>query len=141
MAVCYDASYRRVMDPLVSMGAQLLIVPAMDVEDWGRTQHELNAKAMRIRSQEYGLPALRVASSGFSQLLGADGREICRGGFPGQGDLIHGTLHLSTHGRVPLDRWIVLPLTVFTAAWLVALGVSRRRAAGAAVVGQTTHSQ
>ena len=35
--VCYDLSYTRVIDPLVKMGAQLIIVPTMDVVDWGST--------------------------------------------------------------------------------------------------------
>src|SRR5690348_9575455 len=32
--VCYDLSYTRVIDRLVKMGAQMIIVPTMDVVDW-----------------------------------------------------------------------------------------------------------
>ena len=36
ICICYDLSYTRVTDELVRKGAQLLIVPTMDVSDWGR---------------------------------------------------------------------------------------------------------
>ena len=37
ICICYDLSYTRVTDELVRQGAQLLIVPTMDVEDWAGT--------------------------------------------------------------------------------------------------------
>ena len=67
--ICYDLSYTRVVDRLVREGAQLLIVPTMDVSDWGRHQHELHARVAPVRAAEYGIPIFRVASSGISQAV------------------------------------------------------------------------
>lgn len=114
IAICYDASYRRVMDELVRQGAQALIVPAMDVEQWGQAQHELNARAMRVRCQEYGLPAFRVASSGFSQVIDRSGRELARAGFPGQEEILTGELSFVSRGRIPIDRFLPLPCLIIT---------------------------
>lgn len=114
IAICYDASYRQVMDELVRQGAQALIVPAMDVEQWGEAQHELNARAMRVRCQEYGLPAFRVASSGFSQVIDTKGRELARAGFPGQEEILTGDLSFVSRGRIPLDRFLPLPCLIIT---------------------------
>jgi apolipoprotein N-acyltransferase len=128
VAVCYDASYRRVMDVLVTQGAQALVVPAMDVEQWGRAQHELNARAMRVRCQEYGLPALRIASSGFSQLINPSGLEIARTSFPGQDEILAGELKIVGGGKIPLDRFLVLPTMVATTLIVVFLiGLNIRR--------------
>ena len=67
LCICYDLSYARVTDRLVRLGAQAMIVPTMDVVDWGQREHELHARVAPIRSAEYGIPIFRVASSGISQ--------------------------------------------------------------------------
>ena len=41
ICICYDLSYTRVTDELVRLGANALIVPTMDIIDWGRNQHEV----------------------------------------------------------------------------------------------------
>src|SRR5215469_12507991 len=69
ICVCYDLSYTRVIDPLVKMGAQMIIVPTMDVVDWGKRQHQLHALVAPVRAAEYGLPIFRLASSGISQAV------------------------------------------------------------------------
>ncbi|MCW5556789.1 MAG: hypothetical protein KIT22_02950 [Verrucomicrobiae bacterium] len=107
IAICYDASYRRVLDDLVRQGAQALLVPTMDVEHWGEYQHRLNARMARLRSAEYGLPVFRVASSGISQLMDAGGRELATAPCPGPGAEIAGTLRLaSARSWLPLDHWL-----------------------------------
>ena len=63
------------MDEFVRLGAQAIIVPAMDVEQWGSREHELNARMARVRSAEYGVEIFRVTSSGVSQLTDVSGRE------------------------------------------------------------------
>ena len=68
ICICYDLSYRRVTDPLIRMGAQALIVPTMDVADWGRRQHELHARVAPVRAAEYGVPIFRLP--GFSRRMG-----------------------------------------------------------------------
>ena len=72
-AICYDASYRRVIDELVRQGAQGLVFPTMDVAEWGKTQHELHSRIIPMRAAEYQLPIFRVCSSGISQLVDRKG--------------------------------------------------------------------
>lgn len=122
IAVCYDASYTRVIDRIVLRGARALLLPAMDVTTWGAHQHRLNARVTQIRAAEHGLPIFRVASSGISQLTDPRGGLRATASFPGQGEMIAGTLawrpnHLPTS---PLDRYLawpaVLGVLVLTAA-------------------------
>lgn len=104
VAICYDASYRRVMDVLVRKGAQGLLVPTMDLETWGNTEHELNARMARIRSLEYGLPVFRVASSGISLILDRDGTTLASAPFPGPGSTLAASFLLRAGGgSVPWD--------------------------------------
>ncbi len=105
LCVCYDLSYTRVTDRLIRMGAEALIVPTMDVVDWGRHQHELHARVAPVRSAEYRVPIFRVASSGISQWTDAEGRVRAQGRYPGQKDIVQGTLELAGPGSVPFDRW------------------------------------
>jgi apolipoprotein N-acyltransferase len=117
ICVCYDLSYSRVTDRLVKLGAQALIVPTMDVMDWGLRQHELHSRVAPLRSAEYGIPIIRVASSGISQITDADGRVIASAGFPGQGEQISGQVPLRTNGgSIPWDRWLAKVACIVTAA-------------------------
>jgi apolipoprotein N-acyltransferase len=104
--VCYDLSYTRVTDELVRQGAQLLIVPTMDVEDWGRHQHELHARVAPVRAAEYGIPIFRLCSSGISQAVTGSGQVIAQAPMPGSGDILAATLRLPARGSLPLDRWL-----------------------------------
>jgi apolipoprotein N-acyltransferase len=113
--VCYDLSYRRVVDDFVRQGAQALIVPTMHLKDWGRSQHELAARVAPVRAAEYGLPVFVIASSGISQSVDAHGRELVRTSFPGQGESIRSGLQLS-RGRVPLDAMLAPWASVFAFA-------------------------
>ncbi len=121
VAVCYDLSYRRVMDRLVRAGAHGLVVPAMDVVDWGEWQHRLNARMTRVRAAEYGLPVIRIASSGISQIVGPDGREAVTAPFPGPGEILSGTLVLAGPGTVPPDAWLAPVALAASGAVAVAL--------------------
>ncbi len=126
IAICYDVSYRRVMDELVRQGAQALLIPTMDVEQWGRHEHVLNARMARLRATEYGLPVFRVASSGISQLIDSNGRETAIAGFPGSGEIIAGNLILDAGTeppRLPFDRWLAPICSVCTGATLIWLSV------------------
>ena len=120
--VCYDLSYTRVTDRLVEQGAQFLIVPTMDVEEWGRHEHELHARVAPLRAAEYGIPIFRLASSGISQAVNRDGDVIAQAPFPGSDDIIAAELPLFSRGSLPLDRYLA-PIcvgitTVVTAALL-----------------------
>jgi apolipoprotein N-acyltransferase len=104
LAVCYDLSYRRVMDPLVILGAEGWVVPAADDLSWGRYQHELHARVARVRAAEYRLPVLRVAGSGISQYVDGCGRERASAPFLGLGEVMEARLELGGPGVVPWDR-------------------------------------
>lgn len=122
ICICYDLSYTRVTDQLVRLGAQALIVPTMDLVEWGRHQHELHARVAPIRAAESGLPIFRVASSGISQLVDARGRVTATAPFPGEEAPISGWLEMSNGGRIPFDRLLgsfAWWLTAGLAVWLV----------------------
>src|SRR4029077_6618928 len=85
ICVCYDLSYSRVTDNLIRLGAQALIVPTMDVVDWGEGQHELHARVAPVRAAEYGLPIFRLASSGISQAVDRTGNVLAKAPCPGDG--------------------------------------------------------
>jgi apolipoprotein N-acyltransferase len=125
ICICYDLSYSRVTDRLVRLGAQALIVPTMDVADWGQRQHELHGRVAPLRAAEYGLPIFRLASSGISQAVDRAGRVLATAPCPGYGATLFGKLDLPASGRLPLDRWLAPFATGVTAAVLLWLLVGR----------------
>jgi predicted amidohydrolase len=131
--VCYDLSYTRVTDQLVRLGAQGLIVPTMDVVDWGRHQHELHARVAPVRAAEYGLPIFRVASSGISQCVERSGKVTATAPMPGDGAMISGTLELGPAGSLPVDR-VIAPVSVWVTGglmvWLGMVWVSEKMKQG-----------
>jgi apolipoprotein N-acyltransferase len=104
LCICYDLSYTRVTDALIRAGAQALVVPTMDVVEWGEHQHRLHARVAPTRAAEYGLPLLRVASSGISQLVRPDAVVAAQTPFARQGARIVGELPLVQRARLPWDR-------------------------------------
>jgi apolipoprotein N-acyltransferase len=120
ICVCYDLSYRRVTDGLIKQGAQLLIVPTMDVEDWGAHQHELHARVAWERAAEYGVPIFRVASSGISQAVNRGGYTLAQTRFSGSGDMLVAEFRLPSKGSLPLDT-VGAPACVALAAMVLAL--------------------
>ncbi len=106
LCVCYDLSYTRVTDKLIRQGAQLLIVPTMDVEYWGRRQHELHALVAPVRAAEYGVPIFRLCSSGISQAVDATGNVIASAPMPGNAAVMAARLRLPARGHLPVDRWL-----------------------------------
>jgi apolipoprotein N-acyltransferase len=104
LCICYDLSYTRVTDPLVRLGAQLLIVPTMDVSDWGQHQHDLHARVAPVRAAEYGMPIFRVASSGISQGVDRFGQVRVSTPFPGQEEMFTFTTTLVPRSSLPPDR-------------------------------------
>lgn len=125
ICICYDLSYTRVTDRLVRQGAQALIVPTMDVVDWGRHEHELHARVARIRAAEYGIPIFRVASSGISQLVDRSGFERASAGFPGQKEMLSGNIFVGRTGSLPIDRWLA-PASVGVTGMIIIFLVARR---------------
>jgi apolipoprotein N-acyltransferase len=127
--ICYDLSYSRVTDNLIRMGAEAIIVPTMDVVDWGRHQHEMHARVAPVRAAEYGVPIFRVGSSGISQYVDRTGKTIATAPMPGDGAMISGSLELNGPGSLPLDRYIA-PVSVWLTGglmvWLAAMRVRTR---------------
>jgi len=105
-------------DRFMRQGAQALVVPFMDVTDWGEHQHNLHARVSSLRAQEYQIPIFRVGSSGVSQLVDSLGRINITAPFPGPEQIIGGTLILAKAARLPVDA-IVAPACVVTAIGIV----------------------
>ena len=119
--VCYDLGYTRVIDGLVKKGAQLIIVPTMDVADWGLRQHQLHALVAPVRAAEYGIPIFRLASSGISQAIGRSGATRATAPFPGQGEMLFAGFRLSSPGSLPGDRFIAPGAVFVTGALFIFL--------------------
>lgn len=132
IAICYDMNYARVMDRLITREAELLVVPAMDVMNWGPHAHRLSAQLAAVRAAEYGVPLFRLASSGFSRIVLPDGRIAKELGVPGQGEIISEKITLPGKGRRPFDRWLLWPCVGLTAglAGFLAFEEFRRIRAG-----------
>jgi apolipoprotein N-acyltransferase len=118
LMTCYDASYTRVADELVRQGAQALINPTMDSEEWGAAQHQMHSRIPPMRAAEYGIPVFRVASSGISEFVDGRGRVASSAPFPGQGAMVAASFELPDRGRIPPDRWPAR----FSAAMVFGLG-------------------
>jgi apolipoprotein N-acyltransferase len=127
LCICYDLSYSRVTDRLVKLGAQALIVPTMDVADWGERQHKLHARVAPVRAAEYGIPIFRLASSGISQAVDRKGRVTATAPCPGEGAVLFETIEMGKAGRLPLDRWLAPVAVGMTCAVMVVLALAAWR--------------
>jgi apolipoprotein N-acyltransferase len=125
LGICYDASYTRVTDELVRQGAQGLIFPTMDVQDWGNHQHQLHSRIAPMRAAEYALPVFRLCSSGISQYADSGGRVLNSAPFPGEGATMNAQMQLVSRGRMPPDRLPALLSAAFALALSVYLAVNR----------------
>jgi apolipoprotein N-acyltransferase len=118
ICICYDLSYTRVVDRLVEMGAQVIVAPTMDARHWGESQHRLHARIAPVRAAEYGVPIVRVCSSGISQIVDGEGKVIATAPFPGEGASIAAEVRPALRGRLPWDRWVAPFCTGLTGAWM-----------------------
>lgn len=129
ICICYDLSYRRVTDELIRQGAQAILVPTMDVREWGQQQHQLHASIAPLRAAEYGVPIFRVCSSGISQAVGRTGRVIATAPYPGQQATISCELELGRPGSLPTDR-VIAPLATAASGlflvWLAGTSMAAR---------------
>jgi apolipoprotein N-acyltransferase len=106
MAICYDLSYSRVMDELIRHKAEALLIPTMDSFAWGAHQHALHARIAPIRAAEYGIPIVRSASSGVSQIVDAQGHVTASAPCSEEVLFFAGTSHLRGPRSLPWDRWL-----------------------------------
>ncbi len=123
ICICYDLSYRRVTDALIRQGAQMLIVPSMDAQQWGDQEHELAAMVAPVRAAEYGIPIFRVCTSGISPVVLARGAVIATAPFPGQGSIIAEHIEFTAQGaaRIPRDQYFAPAAAVVTAGVVLGL--------------------
>ena len=128
--VCYDLSYTRVIDGLVKRGAQLLIVPTMDVVDWGEHQHKLHALVAPVRAAEYKLPIFRLASSGISQVVGRQGETLATAPFAGEGKTLFAAFRLSRKGSLPVDRFVAPFAVCITGAFFAFFCLPKKKSSG-----------
>ena len=116
----------------VHQDTQALVVPTMDVADWGAAQHRLHARIAPVRAAEYGLPVFRVCSSGISQVVDARGCVRAYAPCPGQGAILAGVLDLGTPGQLPADRYLGPATSGLSAAvWAALLWVNLNQKARA----------
>jgi len=131
--VCYDLGFTRVMDSVVSKNPAALIIPTMDMDEWGGHQQRLHARIAPIRSAEYRVPVLRVCSEGISQFTQSGHQVANVPGLPKP--VITGTIILRTwgsHPHLPIDRTIAPLCVAATGTFIAALAgmaIARRRRA------------
>lgn len=127
--ICYDLSYTRITDRLVTAGARALLVPTLDEIGWGLAQHRLHGRVAPARAAEFGLPVVRIASSGISQIVAADGRVTASAPFSEDVVAVAGEITLAGVGRRPADRWLAPACVAATGLLLLALlGAQLRQA-------------
>lgn len=128
IGLCFDLSFSRVIDRLIATGAQGLIIPTMEPEDWGSHEHWLHAKIAPVRASEYKVPIFRLASSGISQSITAGGEVQATAPYPKQMAMVAAEMDLTKTGRLPPDRWLAPAAVIALAGLLVFLGGSQLRA-------------
>jgi len=74
--ICYDGDFTDIPRRYASMGAELFLVPVMNPESWPSAQREQQARMAIYRAIECGRPSVRAASSGTSQIIDCDARQI-----------------------------------------------------------------
>lgn len=73
MYVCYDGSFTDIPRKLAALGAELILGPVMNPEEWPVAQRRQQADMARFRSIELRRCVVRTASSGISQIIDATG--------------------------------------------------------------------
>jgi apolipoprotein N-acyltransferase len=139
--VCYDLSYRRVMDRFIQAGARAIIVPFMDVTDWGAQQHQLHARIAPLRAREYGIPIFRLGSSGISQHIDATGEVLASLSYPGQEQTLDASLHIPENASLPLDHWLAPFCSILCALFVAFLCLLRSRPGSIGLPFQPSHPQ
>lgn len=107
IAVCYDLSYRRIMDTFVAQGARALLIPSREDPSWGVQQFTQHARVAPTRASEYRIPIVRVgAERAIAQVCDANGRIVSETDHEEERALIHAEIALPERGRLPVDRFL-----------------------------------
>ena len=123
ICICYDQNYSKVTDPLAAQQMQALLIPTLDLESWGTHQHWLSARLAAVRAAEYGVPVVRLASSGYSVFHDGQGRLLASGSMPGQGEIVSAVIPIGSPARQPWDRRPA-QIAVYAAGLLVCWAIS-----------------
>lgn len=110
---CNDINYGWPADDLVRQGAQILIVPALNMECWGSQLPDQEVMVARLRAVEYHIWVVYIAAAGRSVIVNPSGQIVAQGGFPGQSDTVAADLLVTDQPRLPVDRHLF--------GWLAAL--------------------
>lgn len=76
MLICYDATFTDLPRRLVQRGAELLLVPVMDPQEWPLQERRQHADLAIFRAIELRRCVVRAASSGISQIIDATGKVL-----------------------------------------------------------------
>ncbi|MBA3066627.1 hypothetical protein FP828_09080 [bacterium] len=74
--ICYDLDFEDGSRKLVNRGAQIILVPNLDPDAYGKIQHLQHSAMSPMRAVEANLWIARAASSGISQIIDPAGRII-----------------------------------------------------------------
>jgi apolipoprotein N-acyltransferase len=126
--ICYDLSFTRVMDRVIAQKPQALIIPTMDLNDWGAQQQRLHTRIAPVRAVEYGVPVLRVCTEGISQHTQPTHQIVNIPGVPHPA--IQGTLALldarqADRLRPPVDRFLAPLCTGLTALFMLSFPLAK----------------
>lgn len=71
--ICFDCDYEDVIRGMTAAGAEMIVAPTMDAENWSARQHDQHAELFRMRAAENGRWVFVVATSGVSQIIDPKG--------------------------------------------------------------------
>lgn len=92
VAICFDMDYPEVARKLARDGAEALLVPNMDPDEWGPVQREQHRLMFQMRAEECGKWLARADVAGGTSVSAPNGQEVARirSGDPGRLDHIIG---------------------------------------------------
>jgi apolipoprotein N-acyltransferase len=118
--ICYDLDFENGSRRLAARGAQILVVPNIDPETWGRRQHRQHSAMAAVRAVETGRWVARAASSGESQIIDPRGRVTDMLPF-GRSGVLRGSAFLRD-GKTPYvaTGWLLAPACLSATAMFLA---------------------
>lgn len=81
VGICYDGCFQRYSQRMVEKGADFLVFPTMNLEDWGVVQHRQHQRMFQMRAAETGRSVLTAAVSG-PTFAAAPGGAVAAGPMP-----------------------------------------------------------
>lgn len=112
LAICFDADFEFVIRKQVSQGAEFIVIPTFDSEEWTFRQHRQHSAMTPLRAVENRRWILRTASSGISQIVAPDGsltaslNQMNSGSLSGNFGTVHEQTFYTRFG------WVIGPLSL-----------------------------